>query len=633
MSYDGQFWSAELKRYKEDYQNFTKAGRDLVKRFRDERKDSENADTRFNIFWSNIKTLKPAVYSRAPKVEVSRRFKDENDVARTASSILERVIAYELRQYTDYHSALSNSVDDRLIVGRGVAWIRYEPKIETIEESTLTDDVEIGDYSEEPLEKITDERTPVDYVFWDDFAHTPGRTWEEVTWVARRVYLTKAEGVERFKDAFLDVPLTNVPNKDGENTERKDSDTLKKAPVWEIWCKTSKKVYWLAESNDSLLDVRDDPLNLEQFFPCPKPIYATTTTNTLLPVADFRIYQDQANEIDDITARIKHLTRALKVQGIYAADETAIERLLKEGNDAVMIPVKNWQAFVEKGGLGSAVQFMPLGEIIQALQQLYQARESCKQIIYEITGISDILRGSSIASETATAQQIKSQYAGIRLGEMKDDVARFARELLRMKAEIICSKYQPDILLTVSGIAYTPDGKDPDVIAQAIALLKNETARNFQIDIQTDTLVELDEAGEKQARIEFLTAAGGFLDKAVKAGQSAPELQPLLMSMLLFGVRGFKVGRELEKDFEQAMEQLRQKAQNPPQPQPNPEEMKIQADQQKFQQEMQLKFNEFQQELQMEMQKHKMTLDAEIAKQRMKLEADILMSRERNLGV
>ena len=626
MAYDCEFWRSELKRYKDDYLQFTKSGRDLVKRFRDERKDSENADTRFNIFWSNIKTLKPAVYSRAPKVEVSRRFDDQNPIARTASIILERAIEFELKQYQDYHSALSNCVDDRLIVGRGIAWIRYEPQIETVEEPTITDDIEIGEY--EPLERVVDERCPVDYVFWDDFAHTPARTWEEVTWVARRVYLSKEEGLERFGDVFRDAPMTNVPNKDGEET--KSAETLKKSPVWEIWCKTSKKLYWYAEGMEVLLDERDDPLELENFFPCPKPIYATITTNSLSPVADFKIYQDQANEIDDITARIKHLTRALKVQGIYAADEPSLLRLFKEGNDAVMIPVENWPRFVEHGGLSQAIQFMPLGEIIQALQQLYQARESCKQIIYEITGISDILRGSSIASETATAQQIKSQYAGIRLGEMKDDVARFARELLRMKAEVICSKYQPEIILQASGIAYT---KDAQYAPEAIALLKNETLRNFQIDIQTDTLVELDEAGEKQARVEFLTAAGGFLDKAVKAGQAAPELQPLLLSMLLFGVRGFKVGRELDNDFEQIAEQLRQKAQNPPQSQPNPEEMKIQAEQQKFQQEMQLKFNEFQQELQMEMQKHKMTLDAEIAKQRMKLEADILMSRERNLGV
>jgi len=203
MAYDAVYWRDELKRYSDDYRKFKEAGRKIVKRYRDERKDSAYSDARFNIFWSNIKTLKPAVYSRPPKVEVSRRFKDKNDIARVASMILERVIDYELVQYPDYNSAVSNSVDDRLIVGRGVSWIRYEPKIETIEEPQISDDVENEGYAPgqgednleenglageapEPMEQVTDERTPVDYVFWEDFAHLPARTWEEVTWVARR---------------------------------------------------------------------------------------------------------------------------------------------------------------------------------------------------------------------------------------------------------------------------------------------------------------------------------------------------------------------------------------------------------------------------------------------------------------
>ena len=130
MAYDAIFWRDELHRYKEEYRKFTETGRKIIKRYRDERKDSAYSDARFNILWSNIKTLKPAVYSRPPKVEVARRFRDQNEVGRVASMILERVIDYELRQYSDYQSALSNAIDDRLLPGRGVAWIRYEPKIE-----------------------------------------------------------------------------------------------------------------------------------------------------------------------------------------------------------------------------------------------------------------------------------------------------------------------------------------------------------------------------------------------------------------------------------------------------------------------------------------------------------------------
>jgi hypothetical protein len=302
--------------------------------------------------------------------------------------------------------------------------------------------------------------------------------------------------------------------------------------------------------------------------------------------------------------------------GIYAADEPAIERLMKEGNDGVLIPVKNWAAFVEKGGLQGAVQFMPLRDVAQALQQLYQARESCKQIIYETTGLSDIMRGASVASETATAQQIKSQFASLRLNSMKDDMSRFARDILRMKSEIICSKYQPETLIQMSGISFTPDAQ---FIEPAIQMLKNESMRNFNIDIETDTLVQIDQQAEKQSRIEFLTSASTFLEKVLPMGQQAPELVPLLGEMLLFGIRGFKIGRTIEGSFEQFIAQMNQqekaKAAQPPQPPPPTPEMiraqaesqnsqaKIQLEQQSTQAKMQLEQAKLQTEQQLEAQK------------------------------
>jgi len=617
---DAMPWHDELSRYKEQFKRWTERGEEIVKRYRDERKDTTQTDARFNILWSNIQTLKPAIYARPPMPEVSRRFNDADPVARCASTILERAIDFEIKQYQDFHNTLSHVVDDRLLPGRGVAWLRYEPQIETVEEPEITNYVEVGDdaYTHEtseanaiagempqPYERITNETTPVDYVYWQDFAHLPARTWDEVTWVARRVYLSKEEGTERFGDLFNQVPLLVSPDKkDGERTT---TEALKKAAVWEIWDKPKKCVYWVAEGYDRILDHKQDPLELENFFPCPKPYFATLSTGTLVPVADFIMYQDQANEIDDITGRIQHLTRALKVMGIYAADEQSVERLMKEGNDAVMIPVENWAAFVEKGGLSNVVQFIPLGDVVGALQQLYQAREACKQIVYEVTGISDILRGASAAQESATAQQIKSQFASLRLGALKDDMARFARDVLRMKAEVMCSKYQPETLINASGIMHTDDAP---LVQQAIALLKNEPMRNFNIDIETDTLVLIDEQQDKQNRIEFLTAVGGFLDKAVNAAKTSPDLSPLLGEMLMFGIRGFKIGRTVEASFEQYLQQAKQ-AQG--QQQPSPEQMKAQVEMQAKQAELQLEQAKLQAETQLENMKfqHESQIEAQ----------------------
>lgn len=614
---DATVWADELSRYKREYKRWTERGEEIVKRYRDERKDTAQTDARFNILWANVRTLKPAIYSKPPMPEVARRYNDNDPVARCASTILERALDYEIKQYPDFHNALSHVVDDRLLPGRGVVWLRYEPEIETFEPE-VTNYIEVGAEDSEhnaiagqqTYERIKNETSPVDYVYWQDFAHQPARTWDEVTWVARKVYLSLEEGLERFGDEFRQVPMTVSPDK--QDGERLTTEKLKKATVWEIWDKPKKCVHWIAEGYDTVLDHRQDPLNLTDFFPCPKPYFATISTGTLVPVADFVLYQDQANEIDDISGRITHLTRACKVMGIYAADEAAIERLMKEGNDAVMIPVKNWSAFVEKGGLNNAVQFVPLADVVGALQQLYAAREACKQIIYEITGLSDIIRGASNAAETATAQQIKSQFASLRLNDMKDDMARFARDVLRMKAEIMCSQYQDESLVKASGIMYTADAQ---LVPQALQLLRNETMRNFNIDIETDTLVLIDQQTDKQNRVEFLTAVGGFLKQAIDAAKVSPELTPLMGEMLLFGIRGFKIGRTLEGDFEQYLQQAKQSA---GQQQPNPEQIKAQAEMQAKQMELQMEQAKAQAEQQLE--QAKMQAEQQMEAQKMQFE-------------
>jgi hypothetical protein len=150
-------------------------------------------------------------------------------------------------------------------------------------------------------------------------------------------------------------------------------------------------------------------------------------------------------------------------------------------------------------------------------------------------------------------------------------------------------------------------------------MLKNESMRNFNIDIETDTLVQIDQQAEKQSRIEFLTSASTFLEKVLPMGQQAPELVPLLGEMLLFGIRGFKIGRTIEGTFEQFIAQMNQqekaKAAQPPQPPPPTPEMiraqaesqnaqaKIQLEQQTTQAKMQLEQAKLQTEQQLEAQK------------------------------
>ena len=577
-------WLAELKLAKREDEKFIERGDRIIRRYRDDRKNFTTYGKRFNILWSNIQTMMPALYGKTPRAEVSRRWKDSDPVGRTASVIIERCLQYEIDK-GDFDASMRLAILDRLLPGRGTVWVRFEEK-ELAQPVDALPGVEGGEAQVMPNAPYKYECTPVDYVFWKDVRYSPARCWDEVTWIARRVYMSQEDGIKRFGEDFKQVPLTHEPVglDEMEKMGVEGLDDMKKAVVWEIWSKTTKQVFWVSEGYSKTLDIKDDPLGLDSFWPCPKPLFATQTTETLVPIPDYSLYQDQAEEIDMLTNRIAKLVEAVKVVGVYDASQQSVQRMLSEGVDNQLISVDTWAAFAEKGGLKGVVDFMPLDSVLEALRECYAAREQAKQVVYEITGISDIIRGASIASETATAQQIKSQYASLRLKRLQTEVAQFATEVLRIKAQIMCDFYAPQTLVEMSGIMGTMDAQ---YVEQAIMLLKSEPARGFRIEVASDSLVEMDEATEKQSRIEFLGAVGQFMDRALPVTQQVPELAPLMGEMLMFGVRAFKGGRMMESAFDEAMAKLN--APKPPeQPQPDPEQMKAEAMMQVEQGKMQL---------------------------------------------
>jgi hypothetical protein len=621
-----------IAQYDNEFKKWEARTTKIVKRYRDDNRNANTNETaKFNILWSNVQTLIPAVYARLPKAAVNRRYGDNDPVGRVASQLVERALDFEIEHYSDFRSAMRHAVEDRFLGGRGVAWVRYEPHVVAQDMPDdgyqITEDVdkETGDNSEnsealdgsagmdaEPQEEIEYECAPTDYVHWKDFGHSVARTWEEVTQVWRWVYMTREALVERFgEDEGNKIPLDAGPESNKQYTQNNKDFT--RAKICELWDLETEKVYWFSKNSGVIIDERDDPLELESFFPCAKPLYATMTSDTLVPVADFVLYQDQAQELDILTDRIDGLVKALRIRGVYDSSQPALQRLLTEGDNNTLIPVDKWMGFSEKGGLKGSIDILPIDQIAGALIQCYRARDEIKGQIYEITGISDIVRGQTSASETATAQQIKGQYAGLRLRSMQEDVALFASELIRLKAQIICSKFQPQTIIQYSAAEQMSDA-DKELVPQALMLLKDKPLRNFRIEVAADSLVQIDENQNKRERVEFLQAMGGFLSQALPMGQQAPELVPMLIDMVKFGISAYKQAAPIEGTIDQALEQMKQKqAQaSTQQQQPDPEMMKMQADQQREQART---------EADMQIEQVKMQSEAALEKQKQDFEA------------
>jgi hypothetical protein len=592
-------WYKTIMSYERQYKRWEARADRIVKKYKDDSRYDRNPNARFNILWSNVQTIQPAIFARLPRPDVSRRFRDNDPIGRVASMMLERALEFEIEHYGDYKSAMNNSVLDRLLGGRGVSWVRYEPHF-AVDEPGEPDDgfqvTEDSDESETPEgmenenpERIEYECAPVDYVHWKEFGHSPGaRTWEEVTCVWRKVYMSRPALVERFGEEMgYKIPLDTKPADD--KNSYKPVDGVYEAVIYEIWDKETGKVLWISKSLGKIIDERDDPLQLENFFPCPKPLYSTLTTDSLEPIPDFVIYQDQARELDTLCDRIDGLINALKVRGVYDASSSELQRLFTEGENNTLIPVDNWMAFAEKQGMKGAIDLVDITPFAQALAQCYQAMEQVKGQIYELMGIADIQRGQTDPNETLGAQIIKSNNASGRLKTMQHAVVDFATSILSIKAQIICNHFTDETLVGISGAMQLSD-QDKQLIPQAIALLRDQASKNFRIEVTSDSMIYQDEQQEKQDRVAFLSAVGAFLQTALPTAQASPELVPMLVEMLKFGVTAFKAGKQLEGIIDETADKLRETAkQQAGQPQQPPVEIqRAQMDAQAKQQQMQM---------------------------------------------
>lgn len=705
-----QYWLDQLDGYAQEFKKWEKRCERIIRRYRDERQEMSDGrpdySVKFNALWSNVQTLAPAVYKKPPEPIVERRYLDKDTLGRYASMTLERALEVTVEDCY-FHPSTQRAVLDYLLVGRGVLWERYEPTYGTPEDLGPTPADDEGQTTQKADRAASDEENPApaeaprpvtwektytDYVGWKNFRHSPAATWEEVTWVAKREFMTRRELRTRFtaKDRITGKPIADlIPLKDqkfkdwddgGKEKNRKASKT---AEIWEIWDKNNREVVFIAPDYPlAPLERTPDPLNLQTFWPCSKPLYATVTNDTLVPVPDYVEYQDQADELDNLAARIKALTDSLRVNGVYDASIPELKRILQEGADNRLIAVQKWNEFSSKGGLESAIDFLPLKDVAETLVKLQETFEITKRRMDEITGISDIVRGqSSGPTKTATEQRIKGQFATLRLEDRQAEVARFCRDNLAIAAEIIAEQYSPEILAEMTGmVAFiaqeikanmppapaAPPGADgagaaaspsaapaaPDpqqidmmveqqaqqVFQQVVALLRNDKLRTFRVNIETDSTIAVDRQAEKEAVVEMFTALGGFLEKSVMVGMQEPLFIPALGQSLLFAFRRFGVGRDVEGAWESAIDKIEQKIKNPPPAPPDPEQIKAQAEIEKQKMETerqrekaQIESQKAQQDFALEQEKAKLEIEREQMK--LQLERERLQMEREKMGM
>lgn len=388
--------------------------------------DSDWLDPDYDLFWASMEILKPAIYAHAPVPAVAPMFSDRRPLYNTTAELIERVVSSSFER-TNIDQTMLSLRDDLAFTNRGVPWVTYE-----------SDDKK-------------GQRACVEHIDRTDFLHEPARSWADVGWVARRAWMTKTEMRKRFQKSSgkaYQQAKTEIRRDDKDNGGADDS---KKAGVWEVWHKADNKVYWVAPDCPVMLDEGEPHLTLTDFFPCPRPAYGTLRRRSLVPVPDYVRYAAHLSKISTLTARIYLLLDKIKLKGLVPAGGDigdAIQQALRSEDDEIIIAVPG--AALMAGSTTGFVTWMPLKDIAEAIQGLIAARGQLFDDFYQLSGISDIMRGATEAEETLGAQQLKSQYGSVRVRDKIDELQRVARDVARIVAEIAADKFSQKTLLDMS---------------------------------------------------------------------------------------------------------------------------------------------------------------------------------------
>lgn len=598
-------WTDELNASKKMLKPFKKTGDKVTQRFLgrspNPNTDKANSST-LNLFHSNVTTVQATMFGQIPKIDVSRRYTDPNDdTARVAAAMMERLLNLDLANDAEtYDAVMRSALQDRLLSGLGTARVRYDVQTAEIDGTT----------------QMISESAPMDYTYWGDILWSWSRNWADIRWIAFKNYLTKDEIHEKFgEDAAENIPLNNqqvsASDKDSSAGEDTPDGSWLKGEIWEIWDKQKRQVVWFAFGYDKVLKTQEDPLKLRNFFPCPPFLLANPTTSLYVPTADFTLSQDLYNEIDQLQQRISMITRAVKVVGVYNASADNLSQMFSQGMENSLVPVDNWALFGENGGIAGQIEWIPIGDVVNALDKLRELRAENISLLQQVTGMSDVARGSLDNQYEGVGQtQIKAQMGSVRMTAMQDEFAQFASALMALKAEVIALHFEPKSIVQMANMQ---NSLDREMIPQAIELIKDTKAMPLRIVIRPESIAMEDLSALKSERVEFITALATYMQSAAPMMEADPASKPFLLQMLQWTMAGFKGSYEIEGVMDKAIEASTKAAEEQKSnPKPDPEQKAMEMEMQKLQAKHEAEMQKIQAKAQADVQVRNADLQADV---------------------
>lgn len=694
--YSPRWWKSQITQADRRYEKFIKSAEESIKVFNGikEIETLKDAPRRLNVWWYCVNTLLPAYYSSTPKAEVNLRKRAGGLSYELGSVILERNTQYSMDCHFSFDKVGYNAALQFLLTGQAVLWARYTPKFEKVfqEIAVIRDpsgtliqgdgtpyEGDTEGFSEATngilvssveVEQKVSEKAILEVVQFSDYRCSDARNEAEIEWQARRAFLDRDEATALFGEEKADkLNYDSVPEVNKKDASRQDEKFEGKAEIWEIWCEATNKVYWIQTSNDDvLIEETEPPIKFEGFYPC-SVIRQTQDPNSVIPVSDFSHVKDQILEVERLTTRIHALTQAVRPNFLYdAAMGDYLEQLFQD--DLKGIGVTGWTANKGRGGLQGGMEFLPVEQFVNVLNTLQQNRQAALQQLYETLKVSDLLRGTSEQYKSATANRLESAWSSLGLIVRQNMFCKFISDAIMHLGTIIAEQFDEQRIMEtadadalIEPTIYIPqpppplpsqEGMPPDesgmppmappqpdpmqlvneMKQQIISILRDNTMRNYRIEIASDSMVAIDQQQQQQEGTMLLQAAGGFFDQMRGLVEQYPPLAQFSLALFQNFIKRFKGGKEVDGLFSKAFKEIeaiakaKEEAAKQPPP-PDPKTLEIQGRMQIAQVESQARLQATQMEMQDKAVKNQLAYqDQQLKMQRDQLESQLRVQEQ-----
>ena len=620
--------------------------------------DRQRRWTRFPLWWSCLKIRQPITFARLP-LPVLKDTQGDDPIGRTACVVGERLIRGVLKTF-DAFPEFSCSNDDFLVTNFG--WGRwFYKRDENLEEEKIRVQAvqppepppmmgpdgqpmpseplppiyvtPSGEIIPEPLFDefgpyiLTGQKILVDNeeIFFESglysnlYVDPDARKWSQVTRLAFEYQYSYRQFIEKFGKTALDkLALGDI----------EQHRTGKPIIVFEYHDKFVKECRWFAENSEDffqptsmstadidaqgLEEVKErqeaaaydnsDLFGLAGFFPCTEPLVINASTKEFWPTPEYFQVSDITDDIHSIVGRMILLTKAIRVRFFFDSSIAQLKSLIGETGEggAIGIPNLEQSLMAGKGSLANLVAYFPVGEMIKGLTQMYLAFQQRMDMFYQITGISDLIRGQTNpdSDKTYGERQLEGKFALNRIEPFQRKLQEWIKNNYQLGMEMALKLFS-DESLDEYITPQTLDEEDKGRYLPALELLRSNKRRRFRVDFETDSTIAINEQWKRQQATELANTLTKAMESVANVAETQPELAGTELKVLKHLIGEFSDGKlfvdEIQDSIQQVIDRVSQ-----PDDKPDIESQKLQFEGQKFSAEMQFKQLQLQAEQQLE---------------------------------